>query len=252
MRSEIGACLDFAFDLYRVFGFEKFRVELSVRGPDSGKQYLGADADWRDAEAALVSALDERDLPYRRMEGEAAFYGPKIDISVEDGIGRLWQLTTVQFDFNLPERFGLEYVGADNASHRPFMIHRALFGSMERFFGVLVEHYAGAFPLWLAPVQVAVLTITERVGAYAETVGRALRGAGLRVELNARGDTIGAKIREAQLQKIPFMLVLGDREAAAGTVSVRERSRGNVGVMSVEAFAGMALGLIRSRATSGS
>jgi threonyl-tRNA synthetase len=248
VRGEIGACLDFAFDLYRVFGFETFKAELSVRGPDSGKHYLGAEADWRDAEAALVSALDERSIPYRRMEGEAAFYGPKIDISVEDAIGRPWQLTTVQFDFNLPERFGLEYVGADNAPHRPFMIHRALFGSMERFFGVLVEHYAGAFPLWLAPVQVAILTITERAGAYAETVLRALRGAGLRVELNAGGDKIAAKIRDAQLQKIPFMLVIGAREMEAGTVAVRERSRGDLGAMSLDEFERMALALIRSRA----
>jgi len=154
----------------------------------------------------------------------------------------------VQFDFNLPERFGLEYVGADNAPHRPFMIHRALFGSMERFFGVLVEHYAGAFPLWLAPVQVAVLTITERAGAYAETVFRALRGAGLRVELNAGGDKIAAKIRGAQLQKVPFMLVVGAREMEAGTVAVRERSRGDLGAMSLDEFERMALALIRSRA----
>jgi threonyl-tRNA synthetase len=219
-----------------------------VRGADSGKRYLGAEADWRNAEAALASALDERSIPYRSMEGEAAFYGPKIDISVEDAIGRPWQLTTVQFDFNLPERFGLEYVGADNAPHRPFMIHRALFGSMERFFGVLVEHYAGAFPLWLAPVQVAVLTITERAGAYAETVLRALRGAGLRVELNAGGDKIAAKIRDAQMQKIPFMLVVGAREMEAGTVAVRERSRGDLGAMSLDEFERMALALIRSRA----
>jgi threonyl-tRNA synthetase len=248
VRGEIGACLDFAFDLHRVFGFETFKAELSVRGPDSGKHYLGTEADWRSAEAALVSALGERSIPYRRMEGEAAFYGPKIDISVEDAIGRPWQLTTVQFDFNLPERFGLEYVGADNAPHRPFMIHRALFGSMERFFGVLVEHYAGAFPFWLAPVQVAVLTITERAGAYAETVFRALRGAGLRVELNAGGDKIAAKIRDAQMQKVPFMLVVGAREMEAGTVAVRERSRGDLGAMSLEEFERMALALIRSRA----
>jgi len=168
-----------------------------------------------------VAALADRDIAHRRMEGEAAFYGPKIDVQVDDAIGRPWQLTTVQFDFNLPDRFGLEYVGADGKPHRPIMIHRALFGSVERFFGVLIEHYAGAFPAWLAPVQVAVLTVVDRVAPYAEGVVRALRQAGLRVELNARGDTIGAKIREAQLQKFPFMLVLGDpcgsvREALSG------------------------------------
>jgi threonyl-tRNA synthetase len=184
------------------------------------------------------------------MEDEAAFYGPKIDIKVEDAIGRPWQLTTVQFDFNLPDRFGLEYVGADNAPHRPIMIHRALFGSLERFFGVLIEHYAGAFPVWLAPVQAVVLTIAERVKPYADRVTLALRQAGLRVELNARSDKIGAKIRDAQLQKIPFMLVVGDREADAGTVAVRERSRGDVGAMPLEEFEQLALGLIRSRALS--
>jgi len=156
----------------------------------------------------------------------------------------------VQFDFNLPDRFGLEYVGADNKPHRPIMIHRVLFGSVERFFGVLIEHYAGAFPLWLAPVQVVVLTIADRVNLYAERVARALRQAGLRVELNARGDKIGAKIRDAQLQKVPFMLVLGDREAEAETVAVRERSRGEIGVMPLEEFERLALRLIRSRAVS--
>lgn len=248
VRGEIVACLDFAFDVYRAFGFQKYRVDLGVRGSESGKHYLGRDEDWAHAEGALVAALNERHVPYQRQEGEAAFYGPKIDIHVEDAIGRLWQLTTVQFDFNLPDRFGLEYVGADNAPHRPLMIHRALFGSVERFFGVLVEHYAGAFPVWLAPVQVVVLTITGRVTTYAERVARALRGAGLRVELNARGDKIGAKIRDAQRQKIPFMLVLGDREVAQDTVAVRERSRGDLGVMPLAEFEQMALRLVRSRA----
>ena len=248
VRDEILACLDFAFDVYRVFGFERYRVDLSVRGSESGKQYLGSDEDWQRAEAALVAALEARDVPYRRIEGEAAFYGPKIDVHVEDAIGRLWQLTTVQFDFNLPERFGLEYVGADNAPHRPLMIHRARFGSVERFFGVLLEHYAGAFPVWLAPIQVAVLTITDRVAGYAEQVACALRAAGLRVAGNARADTIGAKIRHAQLAKIPFMLVLGDREAERGTVSVRARERGDLGPMPLEAFERMVSDLIRSRA----
>ena len=248
VRDEIRACLDFAFDVYRVFGFERYRVDLSVRGSESGKQYLGSDEDWQRAEVALVAALEARDVAYRRIEGEAAFYGPKIDIHVEDAIGRLWQLTTVQFDFTLPERFGLEYVGADNAPHRPLMIHRALFGSVERFFGVLLEHYAGAFPVWLAPVQVAVLTITDRVAGYAEQVACALRAAGLRVTVNVRADTIGAKIRHAQLAKIPFMLVLGDREAERGTVSVRARERGDLGPMSLDAFERMVSDLVRSRA----
>ncbi len=151
-------------------------------------------------------------IPYERIEGEAAFYGPKIDIKVEDSIGRLWQLTTVQFDFNLPERFGLEYTGEDNKPHRPIMVHRALFGSVERFFGVLIEHFAGAFPFWLAPVQVAVLPITDRINDYASQIGEELRKIGLRVEVNLKSDKIGAKIRDAQMQKVPFMLILGDNE----------------------------------------
>jgi threonyl-tRNA synthetase len=250
VEGEIVACLDFALDVYRVFGFQTYRVDLAVRGSASAKHYLGRDEDWEHAEGALVAALNERHVPYERREGEAAFYGPKIDIHVEDAIGRLWQLTTVQFDFNLPDRFGLEYVGPDNAPHRPLMIHRALLGSVERFFGVLIEHYAGAFPMWLAPVQVVVLTITDRVIPYAERVMQALRAAGLRVDVNARGDTIGAKIRDAQRQKIPFMLVLGDREAEQGTVAVRERSRGDRGVMPLAEFEEMALRLVRSRAAT--
>jgi threonyl-tRNA synthetase len=240
--------VDFAYDVLRVFGFEKFKVELSVKGDDTSKGYLGTEEQWAGAEAALVDALDARGIPFERIEGEAAFYGPKIDIKVEDAIGRLWQLTTVQFDFNLPERFELEYIGEDNKPHRPLMVHRALFGSVERFFGVLIEHYAGAFPLWLAPVQAAVLPITDRVNDYAERVARSLREAGLRVEVNLRGDKIGAKIRNAQLQKIPFMLVLGDREMEEGKVAVRERSKGDIGVMSLDEFRETALRLVRERA----
>ncbi len=196
----------------------------------------------------MVDALNEKGIPHERIEGEAVFYGPKIDIRVEDAIGRNWQLTTVQFDFNLPERFQLEYIGEDNKPHRPVMIHRALFGSMERFFGVLIEHYAGAFPLWLAPVQVAVLPITDRVNEYAEEVARELRSAGLRVEANLRSEKVGAKIRDAQLQKIPYMLVLGDREMEQKAVAVRERSRGDIGVMTLSDFKEMTRRLIETRA----
>jgi threonyl-tRNA synthetase len=197
---------------------------------------------------ALVDALNTRGIQYERIEGEAAFYGPKIDIRVKDAIGRAWQLTTVQFDFNLPQRFQLEYIGEDNKPHQPIMIHRALFGSMERFFGVLIEHYAGAFPMWLAPVQVAVLPITDRVNEYAEEVARELRVAGLRVETNLRSEKIGAKIRDAQLQKVPFMLVLGDREMEQKTVAVRERAKGDIGVMSIAEFKEMARRLVETRA----
>ena len=248
VRSEIMGCIDFAFNVYEAFGFKDIKVELSVRGSDPESHYLGSDEDWEQAEAALVDALNNKQIPYQRVEGEAVFYGPKIDIRVEDAIGRTWQLTTVQFDFNLPERFQLEYIGEDNKPHRPVMIHRALFGSMERFFGVLIEHYAGAFPMWLAPVQVAVLPITDRVNEYAEALSRELREAGLRVEANLRSEKIGAKIRDAQLQKVPFMLVLGDREMEQKTVAVRERARGDIGVMSIEEFKEMARRLVETRA----
>jgi threonyl-tRNA synthetase len=245
---EIVGCIDFAFDLFRVFGFKDVKVELSVRGNAPDARYFGSDENWARAENALVEALNSREVPYTRVEGEAVFYGPKIDIRVEDAIGRTWQLTTIQFDFNLPERFQLEYIGENNKPHRPIMIHRALFGSMERFFGVLIEHYAGVFPFWLAPVQVAVLPITDRVNEYAESVVRELRSAGLRVDSNLRSEKIGAKIRDAQLQKVPFMLVLGDREMEQNAVAVRERAKGDIGVMSLSDFKEMARGLIDSRA----
>lgn len=248
VRREISDCVDFVTEVFRTFGFEKVKFELSVKGAETNKQYLGSEDDWAKAEAALADALDQRGVSYERIEGEAAFYGPKIDLKVEDAIGRLWQLGTVQWDFNLPERFELEYVGEDNSPHRPVMVHRALFGSIERFFGVLIEHYAGAFPVWLAPVQVAVLSITDRVNEYAESVASELRRAGLRVETNTRSDKIGAKIRNAQLQKVPFMLVLGDREMEDGSVAVRERSRGDLGSMSLAEFVEMAARLNRERA----
>src|SRR5213594_3295562 len=245
---EIDDCVDFAYQVLKTFGFDKIKYELSVKGSDRSKLYLGADEDWQKAESALAAGLDARGIDYQRMEGEAAFYGPKIDFKIEDAIGRLWQLGTVQWYFNLPERFELEYIGEDNKPHRPVMVHRALFGSIERFFGVLIEHYAGAFPMWLAPVQIEVLTITDRINGYAETVAQGLRAAGLRVEVNTRSDKIGAKIRDAQLLKIPFMLVLGDREVEQGQVAVRERSKGDLGAMSLDEFKQMAQRLVATRA----
>ncbi|MDT4969177.1 MAG: threonyl-tRNA synthetase [Acidobacteriota bacterium] len=246
--AEIRDCIDFVIEVFGTFGFNKVKFELSVKGNDTSKQYLGNEEDWLKTETALAEALDERGVDYQRMEGEAAFYGPKIDFKIEDAIGRLWQLGTIQWDFNMPERFELEYIGEDNRPHRPVMVHRALFGSIERFFGVLIEHYAGAFPLWLAPVQVAVLPITDRVNDYAQNVAKQLRGAGMRVETNLRGEKIGAKIRDAQMQKIPFMLVLGDREMEDGKVAVRDRTKGDIGVMSLDEFTEMARELVRTRA----
>ena len=236
VQTEVADCLDFAIKVFETYGFDKVKFELSVRGGAENKGYLGADEDWISAEEQLASALKERDIKYERIEGEAAFYGPKIDIKIEDAIGRIWQLGTIQLDFNLPERFELEYTGDDNLKHRPIMIHRALFGSIERFFGVLIEHYAGAFPLWLAPVQVAVLPITDRINEYAESIVTELKNAGFRVEWNTKSDKIGAKIRDAQMQKIPYMLILGDQELENKQVAVRHRREGDIGAMSLAEF----------------
>ncbi|MDQ3322243.1 MAG: threonine--tRNA ligase [Acidobacteriota bacterium] len=248
VREEVADCLDFAIKVFETYGFDQVKFELSVRGAAENKGYLGADKDWENAENSLANALKEREISYGRIEGEAAFYGPKIDIKIEDAIGRIWQLGTIQLDFNLPERFELEYNGEDGQKHRPVMIHRALFGSIERFFGVLVEHFAGAFPFWLAPVQITVLPITDRINDYAESVSKELKRAGFRVELNLKSDKIGAKIRHAQLQKIPFMLVLGDKELEENTIAVREKVQGDLGAMSLEDFVETARKLKETRA----
>jgi threonyl-tRNA synthetase len=236
IEDEILRVLDFSLDLLRGFGFEEFKIELSVRDPDAPDKYAGGDAMWKQAEKSLLKALETRDLPYERMEGEAVFYGPKIDIKIKDALGRLWQCTTIQFDFNVPERFDLTYIGEDGKEHRPYMVHRALLGSLERFFGVLVEHYAGAFPVWLAPLQVALIPIADRHVDYAHTVAEQLRAAGVRVEVDASSDRMRAKIRNAQLQKIPYMLVIGDREVEAETVNLRRRDGETPGAMPVDAF----------------
>ncbi|MCY7348026.1 MAG: threonine--tRNA ligase, partial [Pyrinomonadaceae bacterium] len=248
VREEVADCLDFAIKVFETYGFDKVKFELSVRGTAENKNFLGADEDWANAENSLANALKERGISYERIEGEAAFYGPKIDIKIEDAIGRIWQLGTIQLDFNLPERFEIEYTGEDGGKHRPVMIHRALFGSIERFFGVLVEHFAGAFPFWLAPVQVTVLPITDRINEYAESVAKELKQLGLRVEMNLKSDKIGAKIRDAQINKIPFMLVLGDKELEDRKIAVRERKAGDLGVMSLEDFKDMAKRLKETRA----
>ncbi len=249
VKDEVVGCVDFALDVLKTFGFDNFEVELSTwDGGESGK-YAGSAEEWKMAEDGLYSALKEREIDAKVMPNEAAFYGPKIDVKLVDAIGRPWQLSTVQFDFNLPRRFELEYIAEDGKAHQPVMVHRALWGSVERFFGVLIEHYAGAFPLWLAPVQVIVLPITDRQNAFAEQVKAKLAGAGIRTELDARSEKVNFKIREAQLQKIPYMLVVGEREAAAGTVAVRHRKRGNEGAIPVDEFIDRARGLIESKDT---
>jgi len=248
LRQEILGCLDFAVLVYQTFGFDRYKIELSVRGPEDKSKYLGSDEVWTLAEEALRDALNERGLPYTRVEGEAAFYGPKIDVKVVDAIGRSWQLTTIQVDFNLPERFQLEYIGSDNVPHQPIMIHRALLGSLERFFGILIEHYEGKFPVWLAPVQAIVLPITDRQNEYALNIQRALRWQGFRVDVDLESEKIGAKIRRAQLQRIPFMLVVGDREMQENKVAVRERSKGDTGAVSLDEFAARLHKLVSTRA----
>jgi threonyl-tRNA synthetase len=250
VHREVADCLDFALKVFDTYGFKKVNFELSVRGDAENKGYLGADEDWENAENSLANALKEFGISYERIEGEAAFYGPKIDIKIEDAIGRIWQLGTIQLDFNLPERFELEYTGEDGGKHRPVMIHRALFGSIERFFGILVEEYAGAFPFWLAPVQITVLPITDRINDYAEEVAKELIEAGFRVESNLKSDKIGSKIREAQLQKIPFMLVLGDVEKENGEIAVREKVQGDIGTMKLADFIKIAEKLKSTRAVS--
>jgi threonyl-tRNA synthetase len=250
VQAEVDDCLDFAIKVFETYGFEKVKFELSVRGEAENKLYLGADSDWESAEESLANALKARNISYERIEGEAAFYGPKIDIKVEDAIGRIWQLGTIQLDFNLPERFELEYTGDDGQKHRPFMIHRALFGSIERFFGILVEHFVGAFPFWLAPIQIAVLPITDRTAEYAEKVAEELKNSGFRVEADLRSEKIGAKIRHAQLQKVPFMLILGDQELEENKVAVRERKQGDIGQMTLVKFKEIADKMKKSRAIS--
>jgi threonyl-tRNA synthetase len=200
------------------------------------------------ASSALENTLQRMEIPFKRIEGEAAFYGPKIDIKLIDAIGRPWQLTTVQFDFNLPARFKLEYVGEDGARHQPLMVHRALWGSVERFFGILIEHYAGAFPAWLAPMQVELLPVSNKFSDYAKQVESRLRAAGIRVHLDDRNEKLQAKIRDAQMQKIPYMLILGGKEAEAGTVSVRHRSKGDLGPQPLESFLAVLRAEVESKA----
>jgi threonyl-tRNA synthetase len=222
---EVVACIDFAKAVLDTFGFEKFQVELSTWDPNDRKNYAGSEEQWVVAEKSLANALQRRNIEYKTIPGEAAFYGPKIDIKLVDAIGRLWQLSTVQFDFNLPARFNLEYVGEDGQRHQPVMVHRALYGSVERFFGVLIEHYAGAFPVWLSPTQVAIVPIAERHAEYANKVAADLKAAGIRVEVDARNEKMNSKIREFALQKIPYILVVGDKEAESGQVNVRVRGQ---------------------------
>lgn len=236
LEDELGRCLDIAQLMYKTFGFPDYKVELSVRDSSDTSKYQGDDAVWDLSEKTLAKVLDDRGIDYTRIEGEAAFYGPKIDVKVVDQIGRTWQLTTVQLDFNQPDRFDLTYVGADNTTHRPIMIHRALLGSIERFFGILIEHYAGNFPPWLAPVQAKILPVSEKHLDYAREVYDALKAAGLRPKLDDTDEKLGYKIRRAELEKVPYALIVGGRESENRTVGVRKRLDGDQGAISIDDF----------------
>ncbi|MFY9905781.1 MAG: threonine--tRNA ligase [Terriglobales bacterium] len=236
IEKEIADCVEFARDVLKDFGFDKFQTELSTWDPKDRKNFVGSEEQWNHATNSLEKVLKELNIEYKVIPGEAAFYGPKIDIKLVDAIGRLWQLSTVQFDFNLPQRFDLEYVAEDGTRKQPVMVHRALYGSVERFFGVLIEHYAGAFPVWLSPVQVAMIPIAERHSEYAEKVAQQLRLAGVRVEVDSRNEKMNAKIREHAMQKIPFLLVVGDKESEANKVNVRTRGKEKTEDMPTEDF----------------
>ncbi|HOU23580.1 MAG TPA: threonine--tRNA ligase [Anaerolineae bacterium] len=240
LMNEIVGVLDLAFFMLRTFGYEQFDVELSVRDAEHKGKFIGEDSVWENAESALHEALKFRNVTYKVMPGEAKFYGPAIDIKMRDALGRGWQGPTIQVDFNFPERFDLKFVGEDGQDKRPVMVHRTVLGSMERFVGGLIEHYAGAFPVWLAPVQVKVIPIADRHNDYARQVLGKLREAGFRAELDDTADRMNAKVRKAQLEKVPYMLVMGDKEAEAGTVSVRLRSEENLGPRPLDEFIAMA------------
>ncbi len=250
IEDEIVGCIEFAQLVLNTFGFTEFKVELSTWDPKDRKNYAGSDENWKLAINSLENALARKAIPYKTIRGEAAFYGPKIDIKLVDVLGRLWQLSTVQFDFNMPARFEMEYVGEDGERHQPVMVHRALYGSVERFFGVLIEHYAGAFPLWLAPVQAGIVPISERHLDYAEKIQTTLQNAGLRVEVDHRNEKMGAKIRDFTMQKLPYILVVGDKEAETGGISLRVRGQGDQGAMPLETFVTRARSLVDSKSTS--
>ena len=250
IENEVVDCLQFAVDTLHTYGFDRYEAELSTWDGGASGKYDGSPEQWQLAENALRRATERAGIKAKLMPDEAAFYGPKIDVKLVDAIGRPWQLSTVQFDFTLPRRFELEYIGEDGKAHQPLMVHRALYGSIERFFGILVEHYAGAFPVWLAPVQAIVLPITDRQIEYARDVRQKLEEAGVRATVDDRAEKVNLKIREAQLQKIPYMLVVGDREQQNGQVAVRNRKHGDQGAKPLETFVAEVRALIESKAVA--
>jgi threonyl-tRNA synthetase len=250
IENEVVDCLQFAIDTLTTYGFTEYSAELSTWDGGASGKYEGTPEQWALGENALRRATERLNIKAKVVTDEAAFYGPKIDIKLVDAIGRPWQLSTVQFDFTLPRRFALEYIGEDGKAHQPLMVHRALYGSIERFFGILIEHYAGAFPVWLAPVQAIVLPITDRQTEYARSIQKQLDDAGIRVSVDERNEKVNFKIREAQMQKIPYMLVVGDREQQNQQVAVRNRKHGDLGVKTLDQFLADIRGLIDSKAVA--
>ena len=236
LKEEFKKVIDIIFTIFKELDFKDFTAEVSLRDPKNTEKYIGTDENWEKAERAIIEAAEEKGLKTTVELGEAAFYGPKLDFMVKDAIGRKWQLGTIQVDYNLPERFDLEYTGADNLKHRPVMIHRAPFGSMERFVAVLIEHTGGKFPLWLAPDQVVVMPISEKFNDYAQKLSDLLNNSDIRTVLDDRNEKIGRKIRDNELKKIPYLLIVGENEMNNNTVSVRRQGQGDMGTMSVEDF----------------
>ncbi|MDD3522542.1 MAG: threonine--tRNA ligase, partial [Bacteroidales bacterium] len=237
IKDEFCKVIDIVLYIFKTLNFNEFTAQVSLRDKNDTSRYIGSDENWEKAENAIIEAVSEKGLQTQVVYGEAAFYGPKLDFMVRDAIGRKWQLGTIQVDYNLPERFELEYTGADDKKHRPVMIHRAPFGSMERFVAVLLEHTGGKFPLWLAPQQVVVLPLSEKYNDFAKKVCDFLNNCELRASLDDRNETVGKRIRENELKRIPYLLVVGEKEEAAGTVSVRRQGEGDKGTMKPEAFA---------------
>ncbi len=236
MKEEFKKVIDIIFTIFKALDFEDFTAQVSLRDPNNREKYIGTDENWEKAERAIIEAAEEKGLKTTVELGEAAFYGPKLDFMVKDAIGRKWQLGTIQVDYNLPERFELEYTGADNLKHRPVMIHRAPFGSMERFVAVLIEHTGGKFPLWLAPDQVVILPISEKFNDYAQKLSDLLNNSDIRAVLDDRNEKIGRKIRDNELKKIPYLLIVGENEMNSNTVSVRRQGQGDMGTMPAGEF----------------
>ena len=244
IKGEFLKVMDIILYIFKALDFKNFEVQISLRDPKNKEKYIGSDENWHLAENAIIEACAEKGLKARQVEGEAAFYGPKLDFMVKDAIGRRWQLGTIQVDYNLPERFGLEYTGADNQKHRPVMIHRAPFGSMERFVAVLLEHTAGKLPLWLIPEQCVILPISEKYNDYAYEVAKTLEQKDVRAVVDDRNEKIGKKIRDNELKRIPYMLIVGEKEVEESTVSVRKQGEGDKGSMKVEEFASLICDLV--------